>query len=60
MIKYLVIFAVILCGSVSAFDTKTLWECNYCRQQYIGTNPPRFVKCPASDNKNTHWWIQKR
>jgi hypothetical protein len=35
------------------------WECNWCHQQYQGDNPPRFVKCPAKDMKQNHWWIQK-
>lgn len=37
----------------------TIWECNYCRQQYIGNSPPYFVKCPARNNQTNHWWIRK-
>jgi len=36
------------------------WECNWCHQQYQGDRPPPFVKCPAKDMKQNHWWIQKR
>gem|GEM_PF-1087289 len=36
-----------------------LWECNRCHQQYQGNTPPPFVKCPATDNKQNHWWIKK-
>ena len=43
-----------------ALAAATLWECNWCHQQYQGDNPPRFVKCPAKDMKQNHWWIQKR
>lgn len=37
----------------------TIWECNYCRQQYIGNSPPPFAKCPSKDFKSNHWWICK-
>ena len=36
-----------------------LWECNYCHQQYQGTTPPAFAKCPAKDMKQNHWWLSK-
>lgn len=36
-----------------------LWECNWCHQQYQGTSPPAFAKCPAKDMKQNHWWIKK-
>jgi len=36
-----------------------LWECNYCHQQYQGTSPPAFAKCPAKEMKQNHWWIKK-
>jgi hypothetical protein len=36
-----------------------LWECNYCHQQYQGSFSPSFVKCPAKDMKQFHWWIRK-
>ena len=42
-----------------ALAAATLWECNWCHQQYQGDNPPRFVKCPAKDMKQNHWWIKK-
>ena len=44
----------------SMIIVKDLWECNRCHQQFIGKNPPRSVKCPATDNKKTHWWILKK
>lgn len=56
MIKYLFIALVslILCAASSK-----IWECNYCHQQYVGDNPPRFTKCPEKNNKQNHWWIRK-
>lgn len=37
----------------------SLWECNYCHQQYQGDSPPQFVKCPAKEMKQNHWWVKK-
>lgn len=37
----------------------SLWECNWCHQQYQGTSPPAFAKCPAKEMKQNHWWIKK-
>lgn len=51
---------IVLGGAGLAMAAAKLWECNYCHQQYQGDNPPRFVKCSAKDNKQNHWWIQKR
>ncbi|NBW96642.1 MAG: hypothetical protein EBR28_07885 [Planctomycetia bacterium] len=50
---------LVLGGAGLAMAATKLWECNRCHQQYQGDNPPRFTKCPATDNKQTHWWIQK-
>ena len=52
--------AMIVGGAGLAFAATKLWECNFCHQQYQGDNPPRFAKCPAKDNKQNHFWIQKR
>ena len=51
--------ATVLGGAGLALAAAKLWECNYCHQQYQGDSPPRFTKCPAKDNKQNHWWIQK-
>jgi len=56
MIKYL---TVLIATIVTGLAVSSLWECNYCHQQYIGNSPPHFVKCPAKDNKVNHWWIRK-
>lgn len=56
MIKFLVTVLTIS----SLFLSTKLWECNRCHQQYQGNNPPRTVKCPATNNKQNHWWILKR
>lgn len=56
MIKFISI-SLILCAGVCLAQQALLWECHYCHQQYIGKNPPRFVKCPATDNKQNHWWL---
>lgn len=37
----------------------SLYECNWCRQQYQGNSPPAFAKCPAKEMKQNHWWIKK-
>ncbi len=37
-----------------------LWECNWCHQQYQGSSPPSFAKCPAKEMKQNHWWIKKQ
>lgn len=55
MIKIITMIAM---GSMLFVSTK-LWECNRCHQQYQGNSPPPFVKCPATNFKQTHWWIQK-
>jgi hypothetical protein len=47
------------CFAGATLAAAKLWECNFCHQQYQGDNPPRFVKCPAKDMKQNHWWIQK-
>jgi hypothetical protein len=54
-------FAIAMVGGFAglARAAAKLWECNFCHQQYQGDNPPRFVKCPAKDMKQNHWWIQK-
>ena len=57
-IASLTVLAVGCCAGVTLAAVK-LWECNFCHQQYQGDNPPRFVKCPAKDMKQNHWWIQK-
>lgn len=59
MIKLFTIFILTFCTSLTIAGSFTLWECNRCHQQYIGDNPPRFVKCPATENKQPHWWIKK-
>ena len=56
MIKIGIIF--LITASLITLSSVT-WECNRCKQQYQGSNPPRFVKCPATNNKQTHWWIKK-
>ena len=43
----------------TAVAAASLWECNYCKQQYQGNTPPPFAKCPAKDMKSKHWWIKK-
>jgi len=43
----------------SASALAGLWECNWCHQQYQGTSPPAFAKCPAKEMKQNHWWIKK-
>lgn len=58
MIKMILVLSLMLC-SITFVQNKSLWECNYCHQQYFGDAPPRFVKCPARDNKVNHWWIRK-
>lgn len=50
----------VTCSAGLALAAAKLWECNHCHQQYQGDNPPRFAKCPAKDNKQNHWWIEKR
>lgn len=57
-IASLTVLAVVCCAGITLAAAK-LWECNWCHQQYQGDNPPRFVKCPAKDMKQNHWWIQK-
>lgn len=40
----------------------SLWECNFCHQQYQGDSLPpslRFAKCPAKDMKQNHFWSKK-
>lgn len=45
-----------------ALAAPSLWECNWCHQQYQGETLPaslRFTKCPAKDLKQNHFWIKK-
>jgi hypothetical protein len=45
-----------------ALAAPSLWECNFCHQQYQGDSLPaalRFAKCPAKDMKQGHFWIKK-
>ena len=45
-----------------ALAAPSLWECNFCHQQYQGESLPpalRFTKCPAKDLKQSHFWIKK-
>jgi len=42
-----------------ALAAPSLWECNWCHQQYQGDRPPAFAKCPAKEMKQNHWWIKK-
>jgi len=51
--------AAVVCSAALARAATKLWECNRCHQQYQGSSPPAFVKCPATDNKQNHWWVQK-
>jgi hypothetical protein len=46
-----------VCGAATLGPS--LWECNWCHQQYQGNSPPAFAKCPAKDMKQNHWWIKK-
>ena len=50
---------MVACYAGIALAAPSLWECNYCHQQYQGNSPPAFVKCPAKDMKQNHWWIKK-
>ena len=57
--------AAVACYAVTALTgtavaANSLYECNYCHQQYQGDRPPAFSKCPAKDMKQNHWWIKKR
>ncbi|MEI6504434.1 MAG: hypothetical protein WCO90_00960 [Planctomycetota bacterium] len=47
-----------VCGEQVSAHT-SLWECNWCHQQYQGNQAPAFAKCPAKDMKQNHWWIKK-
>jgi len=45
-----------------ALAAPSLWECNFCHQQYQGESMPaalRFAKCPAKEMKQNHFWIKK-
>ena len=45
-----------------ALAAPSLWECNFCHQQYQGDSLPaslRFTKCPAKEMKQNHFWIKK-
>jgi hypothetical protein len=42
-----------------ALAAPSLWECNWCHQQYQGNQPPAFAKCPAKEMKQNHFWIKK-
>ena len=58
--KWVMVLVVsLMVGTLMAATMPTMWECNYCHQQYVGDQPPRFVKCPAKDMKQGHWWIKK-
>lgn len=51
--------AVAAIATLAVAAGSTLWECNYCHQQYQGNTPPPFAKCPAKEMKQNHWWIRK-
>ncbi|MCX7403572.1 MAG: hypothetical protein NTY87_10830 [Planctomycetia bacterium] len=57
LIAYVAVGALALAGTSLA--PTSLYECNWCHQQYQGNSPPAFVKCPAKDNKQNHFWIKK-
>jgi hypothetical protein len=45
-----------------ALAAPSLWECNWCHQQYQGDSLPaalRFAKCPAKELKQNHFWSKK-
>jgi hypothetical protein len=45
-----------------ALAAPSLWECNWCHQQYQGDSLPaalRFTKCPAKEMKQNHFWTKK-
>jgi hypothetical protein len=45
-----------------ALAAPSLWECNWCHQQYQGDSLPaslRFTQCPAKEMKQNHFWIKK-
>jgi hypothetical protein len=45
-----------------ALAAPSLWECNWCHQQYQGDSLPaglRFTKCPAKEMKQNHFWSKK-
>lgn len=45
-----------------ALAAPSLWECNFCHQQYQGESLPaalRFTKCPAKELKQNHFWSKK-
>lgn len=61
-VTYLVLLAEsasAVTGFSSSLFSTSLWECNYCHQQYQGNQPPAFAKCPAKEMKQNHWWIKK-
>jgi len=49
----------VACFAGIALAATSLYECNWCHQQYQGSSPPAFAKCPAKDMKQNHWWIKK-
>jgi hypothetical protein len=49
----------VACFAGIALAAPSLFECNWCHQQYQGDRPPPFAKCPAKDMKQNHWWIKK-
>lgn len=59
MLKFIFI-SLMLCASICLAQSTKIWECHYCHQQYFGNDPPRFVKCPAKDNKTNHWWFVRK
>ena len=58
MLKFILV-SLIMSAGICLAQSSVLWECHYCRQQYIGNSPPPFTKCPAKDNKTNHWWYRK-
>jgi len=60
LVVALLTLASVACYAAGTLADNTLWECNFCHQQYQGDSPPRFAKCPEKDMKQNHWWIKKR
>lgn len=60
LLRCLAVAVVAAAGTAGVLHAATsLWECNYCHQQYQGNQPPPFAKCPAKEMKQNHWWIKK-
>lgn len=52
---------VVLGGAGLALAARnSLYECDYCHQQYQGSSTPPRGKCPAKDLKEGHSWTWKR